>query len=495
MALVDRIARGVKASFGATLLDLASNAALVLILTRVLFTPAEYGQLNFTLSALGVVTVLATLGLPRSAARYVTEFTETDPGQVRYVIRRSAIFLTAMVALVAVATVVAGPAVVRLTNSLGVTDSAAVGGVLFVGAFYVAGRAYKSYLTTIFQGLNRVDWSATVTAVSSIARLPLVVGLVVLGFGVAGAVAGYVLAFALASLLGSYVVYTRFYREYDEASAASEGLTRRLLEYSVPLTATRGANVLDKKVDTLLLGVIVDMTAVGYYTVAKQVSDFVAAPASSFGYTISPALGEQSSKDRAERAASLYQQSLEYVLIGYVPALVGLVLVAEPTIRYVFGSDYLSSVLVLQVFSGFMLVNAINKVTSDGLDYLGRARSRAIVKSVTAVGNVCLNLLLIPQMGAVGAAVATVITYTVYTGSNVYFIVQELPIDLWRVVRLLGVVALVTVGMAAVVVGALPYVSGLPSLLGVVALGGGMWAALSVLGGLLSVKQVRDQLV
>ncbi|MFW5939467.1 MAG: oligosaccharide flippase family protein [Halolamina sp.] len=490
MALVDRIARGVKASFGATLLDLASNALLVLVLTRVLFTPAEYGQLNFALSALGVITVLATLGLPRSAARYVTEFTETDPGQVPYVIRRSALFLTAMVALVAAGTVVLGPAVVRLSNSLGVTDSPAVGGLLAVGGVYVAGRASQSYLTTIFQGLNRVDWSATVTAITSISRLPLVVGLVTLGFGVAGAVAGYVLALALASLVGAYVLYTRFYRDYDAASTAADRLTRRLLEYSVPLTATRGANVLDKKVDTLLIGVLVDMTAVGYYTVAKQISDFVAAPASSFGYTISPALAEQSSRDRAERAATLYRRSLEYVLLGYVPALVGLVLVAEPTIRYVFGPDYLGSVLVLQVFCGFMLVNAINKVTSDGLDYLGRARSRAIVKSATAVGNFGLNLLLIPQYGAVGAAAATVVTYTVYTGSNVYVITQELPVNLRSIGRLLGIVALITVGMAAVVAGALPYVSDLPSLLAVVALGGGMWAALSVLGGVLDVKRV-----
>jgi O-antigen/teichoic acid export membrane protein len=489
MALVDRIARGVKASLGARMLDLVANGVLVLVLTRELFTPAEYGRFNFVLSALAVVTILATLGLPRSAARYVTEFTETDPGQVPYVIRRSALFITGMIALVAAGTAVLGPAVLRAVGS-----PAIGGGLLAISGLYVAGRAYQSYLTTIFQGLNRVDWSATVTAVSSVARLPLVVGMVVLGFGVAGAVAGYVLAFGLAALVGAYVVYTRFYTEYEPASSASDQLTKRILEYSVPLTATRGANVLDKKVDTLLLGVIVDMTSVGYYTVAKQISDFVSAPASSFGYTISPALAEQSSKNRAERAAELYQQSLQYVLLGYVPAVVGLILVAEPTVRYVFGTGYLGAVPVLQIFSGFMLVNAINKVTSDGLDYLGRARSRAIVKSGTAIGNFCLNLVLIPRMGAVGAAVATVITYTVYTGSNVRFIAQELPIELARVARLLGVVCLITVGMGAVVLGALPYVSGLPSLLAVVALGGATWAALSVLGGVLSIRQVLSHL-
>jgi O-antigen/teichoic acid export membrane protein len=236
------------------------------------------------------------------------------------------------------------------------------------------------------------------------------------------------------------------------------------------------------------------MTAVGYYTIAKQVSDFVSAPASSFGYTVSPVLGEQSSKDRTDRAAKLYEQSLEYVLLAYVPAVVGLILVADPMVRYIFGTDYLGAVPVLQVFSGFMLVNAVDKVTSDGLDYLGRARSRAIIKSTMAVSNAGLNLLLIPVLGVVGAAVATVITYTIYTLSNVYFIHQELTIRFGYVLRRLAITCVVTVAMAAAVWLALPYVTGLLTLFGAVFLGFGTWAALSVAGGMLDVRRVANLL-
>jgi len=190
-----------------------------------------------------------------------------------------------------------------------------------------------------------------------------------------GALFGYVAGLAVSTVFGAYVVYTRFYADYDRAEEPAEGLSRRMLEYSIPLTATRGANVLDKKVDTILVGILLNFTAVGYYTLAKQVSNFVAMPAASFGFTISPALGEQKNKQNLERASRLYEQSLEYVLLAYVPAVVGLALVAEPMIRYIFGTDYLGAVPVVQVFRGFILVNAVNKITSDGLDYLGRARS------------------------------------------------------------------------------------------------------------------------
>ncbi|MFC7137875.1 polysaccharide biosynthesis C-terminal domain-containing protein [Halobaculum litoreum] len=186
----------------------------------------------------------------------------------------------------------------------------------------------------------------------------------------------------------------------------------------------------------------------------------------------------------------MYEQSLTYVLLAYVPAVTGLALVADPMVRYVFGADYLGAVPVVQVYGGFILVNAVNKVTSDGLDYLGRARSRAIIKTAMAVANVILNLLLIPVFGVTGAAIATVITYTVYTGANVYFMHQELTLSPGRVLRPFGVVCLVTVGMAAAVWFALQYVSGLPTLFGAVGVGVAVWGLLSVAGGVLDPREV-----
>lgn len=485
MSLSERIARGTKATLAGNLAGMVSQAVLIVLFTRVFFTPTQYGELNFALSALGVVAIFATLGLPKSAARYVTEFAERDPGQVPHVIRQSVLYLTLLAVVVSAGTVLLGPTVARLLG----TPSLAP--FLLVGGAYVAARAYNSYFGALFQGFNRVTYTATLRVVSRLGQLVFVVAFVLLGFGVVGALAGYVAGLAAAAAVGGVLAYTRFYVDYEPASEPEEGLVRRLLEYSIPLTATRGANVLDKKVDTLLVGVLVNMTGVGFYTIAKQVSNFVSMPAASFGFTLSPALGEQKNKDRSDRAARLYEQSLEYVLIAYVPAVAGLVLVADPMVRYVFGTDYLGAVPVVQVFAGFILVNAVNKITTDALDYLGRARVRAIVKAATAVANFALNLLLIPIYGVTGAAIATVITYTAYTLTNVYVIHEELGFRVRYVAQRLAVVCLVAVGMAVTVVLVLPYVSGLPSLLGAVFLGAGTWAVLSVAGGVLDPGTVR----
>ncbi|UIP01534.1 flippase (plasmid) [Halobaculum sp. CBA1158] len=485
-SFVERIARGVKATFAANVVDMAANAALVLLLTRVLLTPDQFGTLNFALAAMSVVAILATLGIPKSAGRYVTQFVESDPGLVPHVVRRSLAFLLASSAVVAVGVVALGRPVATLVGQESLVP------FLGIGAAYVVATALTQYVRELLRAFGRVEWSGIVRVVTGVGRVAGVVALVGLGFGIAGALAGYVVGYAVAALVGGGLLYVRLYRTYDPDPDPEAGLSRRIAEYSVPLTATRGANVLDKRVDVLLVGALLDMTAVGFYTVAKQVSDFVSMPASSFGFTVSPALSEQRERGETDRAARVYERSLTYVLLAYVPAVTGLALVAGPMVRYVFGADYLGAVPVVQVYAGFILVNAVNKVTSDGLDYLGRARSRAVIKSAMAVANAVLNLILIPRLGVVGAALATVITYTVYTGSNVYFIHQELSFEPGRVVRALATVCLVTVGMALSVWVALPYVSGIATLLATVLLGVVVWAVLSVAGGVLDPEEVAD---
>jgi len=486
MSVKDRIISGVKAMMAAHLVDVVSNALLIIVLTRYLLTPSQFGELNFALSVFSIVTILATLGIPKSTARYVTEFLETDPSQMRYLIRRSLLYLTVLTVIVGGGVLVLGRPAVRMLGEPSLLT------FLGAGVGYVAARAFASYFSAVFQGYNRVTWSAALSSISGVVRFPAAVGFILLGYGAFGAFLGYAAGFAVAAIVGAFALYVGYYVDHETTDDPNQGLTRRLLEYSVPLTATRGANVLDKKMDTVLVGVLLNMTAVSYYTVAKQISDFVALPAASFGYTISPTLGEQKAQDRLDRAARIYEESLKFVVITYVPAMVGLILVAEPTIRLVFGADYLGAVPVVQVFSGFMFVNAVNKVTSDGLDYLGKARSRAIVKSLTATSNFLLNLLLIPIIGVVGAAAATVITYTVYTGTNVVIIHGELEVRVRRLVHDLGLTCLVTGAMTGVVLVARPYISGLPSLLGVVALGAGVWAVLLFVSGILKPADIAD---
>ena len=486
MSLSDRIARGVKASLLARVAYIATNSALLVVLTRYLLEPGEYGQLYFALSVLGIAMLFSSLGVPKATARYVTEYAETDERQIPYLLERTLLVLFALSGVVALV-MAAGSEIIA--DLLGEPELAPY---LVVGAVFVAAKSLQTYVKTVFQGFNRVDYSAVVSAVNGVSRFALAVLFVLLGFGALGALAGYVAAYVLSSLLGLGILYAAFYRRYERAIEPEAGLLRRVLEYSIPTTATRASVVLDSRVDSLLLGVLAGPVAVGFYTVARQIADVCIVPAQSIGYTITPAFGEQKAANQLSRAGRLYERSLENILLLYIPAGVGLILVAEPAIRYVFTADYLGAVPIVQLFSAFILVRAVHKITGSGLDYLGLARVRAIARATSALGNVGLNVLLIPEYGAVGAGAATVTTYSLYTFVNIYYIHREFSLRLGFLAKRIAQILAVTSVMAGGVALALPYVDGLVTLAGTVLLGGGVWAVLVVLSGLLDPGELRS---
>lgn len=468
----------------------AANGLLILVLTNFLLTPTQYGQLFLVLSIEGVLRSIGGLGIASSTARYLTDYrseSSNTESQVPHILRfGSAIRLTTAI--------VTG---VSLALASGLLSSYFGGGIatlLIISGMYLVASSCYAFLKSIFQGFNRVEWSAAVTGTDNAARLLFAV-LFVVAFdaGAEGALAGYVAGATLATLLGATVLYTKFYTTLNPAKAMETGLRRRILEYSVPIAFSESANVIDKRIDTVLVGFFISPVAVGFYTLAKQISEFIIVPAGSLGFAISPVYGEEKATGNLNQAARAYEATLRYTLLLYVPAAVGLVLVAEPAIRLLFGAQYVGAVPVVKAFSVFIVFQAIVAITTQSLDYLGRARSRAYVKGGTSIANAGLNVVLIPAFGVLGAVYATIITFGIYTVALLYITASELDLRVDRLVRdglVIGAIATV-MGAAVYATGQWLSISGPFTLGGTVALGGMLWAVMSIGSGMVNPQQIR----
>lgn len=467
---------GFRASLVAQATRIAVNGVVVFLLAGYFLTPSEYGVLFLAISIFGSALLFSRAGIPKSAARYVTEYREEDPGQVRNIVRASFGAVLALALIVGLTIVLSRNVIASLL------DEPALIPLLMGGLFYILFRSINSYLYTLFQGFNRITSASIISICSYVGVFVGIIILMLIGYGAVGALAGYIIGYAFGTAIGLVLLYrtlSQYVREPIEPK-----LRRRVFEYSVPLVATNGANVFYKRVDTILVGFFIDSVAVGYYVLAKQVSDFVIAPASSLGFTISPSYAEQKGNDNRRGAARTYEMAFEHTILFYIPAAAGLILVADPTITLIFGADYSGAIPVLQVFSIFVILQAIDKITNDGLDYLGRARHRAIVKSTTGAFNFLLNLALIPTIGVIGAAISTVVCYGIMVTINVYLIHTELSLSLGRLARSGAAVCVISLCVSVIVIMLLPLVSNLLWLFVVIGVGGCIWAALALASGI-----------
>lgn len=482
MSVTDRIVQGFKATLGARLVNNVANGLLMLLLARVLLTPDEYGLLFLVIAIVAIAQLGADLGLSRSAARYVSDHKESEPSTIPYLLRTSLQYRLLLLGIVGTILVLSRDLIAT------VLETPELSALLLLGVVYLVFQSLCSYHQTLFQGFNRVDLSAVVEITNNVTRFLFVVGLTALGLGVAGALFGYVLGLALATVIGAVLLYRRFYTAYEDGGG-STSLRNRMLRYSVPLTASHSANILDRRVDTVLVAFFASPVAVSYYVLGKQISEFVTVPSGSLGFSISPTFGEQKANDSLDQVARIYETSLQYVFLLYIPAAVGMILVAEPAINLVFGADYAGATPVLQVLGIYVFFQSITDVTTNGLDYLGRAKARAIAKGTTSVGNVVLNVLLIPIYGVTGAALATVVTFGIYTLVNVYVMHLELSLNFVRLGRSFALATAISIGMGALVFLLVPYVSNVLALAGVIALGVAVWGVLATLSGVMDPRE------
>lgn len=476
-----------KSALGAQIISALVGGILTVFLARML-SPDGYGLLFLAISIFGILKLITESGIARSASRYITDYKENNSGQIAHIIRFAFLFN-----IIAVTVAVAGLflAYESIAALLGEPDLIPF---LLIGGAFMAFSSLFEFGQVTLQGFEEIKKSSVASVIKSVSRITFVILLVLLGYEAIGAFIGYVISFILASIVCLYMVFKKK-SSIPKAKSIEPGLRRRIAEYTVPLTVTKSAVVLDRRIDTVLVGFFVGPVGVAYYTLGKQVVQFIETPMSALGFTLSPTFGSQKASGNADRAARIYETALSNGLALYIPAAAGLILVAAPVVELFFGSEYSGAVPVLQIFAIYAVFVSVTKLTSNGLDYLGRARARAIAKGTTAVLNLGLNLVLIPWLGVTGAAIATVVTYSLYALFNVYIMHVELKLRVRWLFWKLGQAIVATGIMSAFVIFLNNYITGFMTLFAVVGLGVVVWGVLVVSFGLVDLNQLRTALL
>lgn len=485
MSLRETLTSRFKAQLASKVVTVVTGGLLTVALARML-NPDEYGVFSLALAVATTSMLVARFGFARSAGRYVAEYKERDPAQIPHIVRSSLLLNLGSILVVVVVVLVSHRYIASL---LGDPDLIPF---LLVGTLFILFGTLVAYLERVFQGFEAITFAAVLRACGRLNRLVLTLGFVMAGFGAIGALWGYVIGLIVATVIGFGYLVIRL-RTYRDATVSIEsGLRQQIARYAVPIMATNTSLVLDKRIDTLLVGYFLSPVSVSYYVVGDKVVSLALAPISALSFTISPTFGAQKAAGNVDRVSRLYEEALTNALMLYFPAGAGIALVANPMVSVVFGTAYSGAVGVVQVLGLYVVLSAVVQISDNGLDYLGRARERAIARLVTAVLNVLMNIALIPAIGVVGAAIATVSTRALYTVANVAIIMQELDIRVGFLLRKVGLIAASTAGMAAVVYVLVGFITGWLTLAVVVFIGAGVWGALCFVTGLLEPEEISS---
>ena len=189
----------------------------------------------------------------------------------------------------------------------------------------------------------------------------------------------------------------------------SASLGKELLSKSYHFIISGMMIALYSQMDRVMLKSMISEEAVGYYSCASTISTFWAFVLVAIIDAAKPVILAKFSENKRAFEVGLIRL---YGTILYLSALatVGLSLLSKPLILIMFGKDYLPAQGTLCVLTCGTAFAYLGVARSIWLVPHGKQKFAKYIAACGATGNLILNLLLIPRLGILGAAIATVST-------------------------------------------------------------------------------------
>ncbi len=173
--------------------------------------------------------------------------------------------------------------------------------------------------------------------------------------------------------------------------------------------------------DELMLGFMKTDADVGWYTAAVKVKTVLVTLVTALGAVLLPRSSYYVEHGETEKFREVSRKALRCILPAAVPLALYFMLYAEECVLFLSGEAYRPSVLPMRIIMPTVpLIGMTNLLGIQILVPLGREKTVLRSEIAGVVTDLALNLLLIPSMGAAGAAIGTLAAEAVVLGVQVY---------------------------------------------------------------------------
>lgn len=363
-----------------------------------LFTQQQYGVVSILFVTTGLLFALASLQLDSAAQRWF--FDTDDPG------RRASVIATWVWVQVGVATVLAfGLQALsqRFSDALG--DSSSVG-VVRLAAFSIPASVF-GYAAGNVMRMRRRPWPLVLLSVLSTV---VTVGATLWFFaaewpGPTGVFVGQLVGGVITSVVGLAML-----GRAADPRRIDLGRLKEMTRFALPLLPLPFAAWILSSADRYFIGRFVSVGAVGVYQMGSMLAGVVALGTISFAFAWNP--WALSIFQRAD-AAARYSRAFDwFVILGTMLAL-GVTIVAEPVLRWIADERFIGGADMVPWLAPAHVAAAAVIVGATGALVVKDARPFGGSMYIGALVTLLLNALLVPVIGILGGAIATLVAQSV----------------------------------------------------------------------------------
>lgn len=398
---------------------------VIAILLARLLGAEQYGLYNLALTAATIVSGLAVLGLDVGLVRYVATYASRRDERGLWGIIQIGIGLPLVMSLM----LGAGLAMLATPIAEGIFHEPRLAPLLQLAGFAVPSLTLIEMIASATRGFKNMHY----TVISRYLCQPFVRVAAMVGFAVfVGLTAGLaIVAFIIAGLVGSTLLFYFLNKQFSlrRPFSAARRDFREILTFSLPSYLASVIGNFSGSIQTIALGTLTTITHVGVFSVAGHINLVSQLMQSSVTTSAMPVMAEL--YDRADRSqlARFYQVTSRWTFTLVFPLFLIVFLFPEMLLS-IFGESFVEGAEVLMLLAWSNLVSVGTGTCGVMLDMTGHTRLKLVNTIVTVATTIGLNLLLIPQLGMVGAAYAALIGSSIVNGlrlAQVFIVLRILP--------------------------------------------------------------------
>jgi len=297
------------------------------------------------------------------------------------------------------------------------------GGSIAVG-ISIPLQMIRNYLNSVQQGLQTFTEANIVLLVEDVATLLLVLPLLwgvqsgptVIVFAAVGGSAVSCLASIWYLVKHGYKPWPRLHRE----------LSLEMMRFGLKGHIGRIANMLNWRLDVMILSMLAPVETVGYYAVATKVAETFRPLSAAFTFVLRPMIASLSVSEARAQGVALYRRvfALNLVLV-FIMAFAG-----GPIIIRMFGPDFATAVPAFQI----LLIGLAALGGAGVLNGYNVGIGRPEFNSYTALAGLVITVIgdvtLIPPYSLMGAAFTSSVAYTVKAAALTFLFLSTSGISL-----------------------------------------------------------------
>ena len=183
--------------------------------------------------------------------------------------------------------------------------------------------------------------------------------------------------------------------------------------------------------DRFVIGILLSTTFVGYYSPGYTLGNVITLIIAPFTLLLPSLLPPYYDNNQMEKVKTFLRYSLKYFLLIAIPAAFGLSILSKQVLMILTTSEIaLNGYLVTPFIALSAIIYGVNGIISNVLVLEKKTGIIGSIWIVTAILNLGLNIIFVPYLGIIGAALITLIAYGIAFVLTLFYSFKSFQFDL-----------------------------------------------------------------